>query len=48
MIFTDIHKALDGLGWDFIVKFLEAFNFRTNFVAWAGSFLEKYTKLCLE
>ena len=47
MIFTDIHKAFDSLEWDFIVNCLEAFNFGTNFVAWAGSFLQKYTKLCL-
>ena len=45
MIFMDIHEAFDSLGWDFIVYFLEAFNFGTNFVAWAKYFKTKWCGL---
>ena len=33
-IFIDFQKAFDTLEWDFLLKFLEALNFRDHFIHW--------------
>ena len=33
-LFVDFEKAFDFLEWNFIVKFLEKFNFGQDFIKW--------------
>ena len=34
LIFVDFQKAFDSLEWDFLLSFLEAFNFGRDFIHW--------------
>lgn len=38
MIFIDFEKAFDSVGWDFLYKCLESFNFGPDFLKWVKTF----------
>ena len=38
MIFLDFQKAFDSVEWDFILEYLESFNFGPEFVGWVKTF----------
>ena len=38
LIFIDFEKAFDSVEWDFLFKYLEAFNFGSDFLRWIKNF----------
>ena len=46
MIFTDFHKAFDGVEWNYLVTCLKAFCFGPNFIKWVKT-LYKNIQSCV-
>jgi len=38
MIFIDFQKAFDSLGWNYLLKCLQYFNFGPDFIRWISTF----------